>query len=1272
MTGQGSPTSAIAFGARLWRVLAIGTLWLCTLGGTLGAEPTSVRVRFEWSGPEPALLVGSFRLSGGQFSEFRLLGLDADQPGAFVNQGEQILVSPRFSTRSSGFEALLTGELDDVLRIALSAESEQAPREPISISLADILQGESQWHLDQDQLLKIRRAAGDEIRVSFPGDVLVFEPGEKIRVDVRGEHLSASPGSKLRARLRIREAGDTRVDVTELWQLDDGWTRTEHLEVGQDHCVAPLMGIDLPIPEAEGVYHLTVDFTHRLPAVGTVAKRTFPFVVVASTPSPPRRSSGATKITEFNPADPSWREYLAKLPIIPGRNRGPWSNATTYSQASDGSNWVQLPGAAWVAYALSGAKPDVPHVLEIEFPPGVVQDVGVSVIEPRSEGQLSPLHDDVGLSIGDQDLMLPGVSRSNGRTRHRIVFWPKSSSPVVTIVNRSRQRTAAFGTIRLEAFPQGLPEVRSATGSRKRMAMLDGELLQTVFDAYDRDSTPDNWESFWIAGQRLVAYLKYAGYDGATIKVVSEGSSLYPSPLLTPTAKFDGGIFATESSDPVRKDVLEMLLRLFDREQLTLLPSIEFATPLPELESILAANPAAVGIELFDVDSRRASDLPSSLSGLAPYYNPLDSRVQQAMANVVQELLDRYAHHKSLGGVHMNIHPQGYTQLPGMAWGVDEATLQKFLQSTKQEHPEWASDLVLRTLTEHLRKKADSKLVATWLAWRADTLRKFYRQLSEQIAGDGERRLFLSISDLMESEPWQRNLRPALPRHHTVDSVLLELGFDLTGLQNTPHLVLLRPNRIAPIEHLGSQAVNLEANEQDIQRAFDNPSAMATQFDYPSQVLEYEAFDERGPTRKKRHRFLATTSRSGFDARRHLALSLARHDDRWIFEGGRVFPFGQESARNAFYDVFRELPRLPFQVVELEDAGPVVVRIAKSGGETFAYFVNTSPWEAKAGIQYRCGDNVSPQPIGNAERTIRVGDFMDCSNLEVTIEPYGLLALRFDSPKVELLGCQAELPSDVAQQLSVQLDEIMSRGKQIESTEPVDLLRDPGFEQPLDGPDANWITTELLGAAAELDLTTTSEGGSALRMVSPHRDAKVRVLSHDFPAPETGRLVVSMKLRKGKSSDSPPFVLRLLSTDESYQPFHHFKTISANDFTVQGLSFVDLPTQPNLRLRISLELLGAGEVWIDDIRLFDRWILEDEKKDLTKIIMRAVTQRRSGDLAGCYQTLSGYWPRFLLRHVPPARIAARPQPLPARPAQDPPREKSRFFDLQRFVPKFRY
>ena len=210
-----------------------------------------------------------------------------------------------------------------------------------------------------------------------------------------------------------------------------------------------------------------------------------------------------------------------------------------------------------------------------------------------------------------------------------------------------------YGKIRVLAGGERLPRLlaeQPAANRRLLAAYLDRPLIPQNFSADECLDSPgaaaasDDWRTFYEGGTRLVEYLNHAGYNGLMLAVVADGSTIYPSGLVEPTPRYDTGVFFATGQDPVRKDVLEMLLRLFDREDLRLIPMVEFAAPLPELEAIArAGGPEAEGIEWIGADGAGWCDCWPPQRGLAPYYNVLHPRVQEAMLRVLRELAARYA-----------------------------------------------------------------------------------------------------------------------------------------------------------------------------------------------------------------------------------------------------------------------------------------------------------------------------------------------------------------------------------------------------------------------------------------------------------------------------------------------------------------------------------------------------------------------------------------------------------------------------------------------------
>ena len=172
---------------------------------------------------------------------------------------------------------------------------------------------------------------------------------------------------------------------------------------------------------------------------------------------------------------------------------------------------------------------------------------------------------------------------------------------------------------------------------------------------------------------RLADYVRFGGYNSAVVSAMADGSAIFPVSQTLLTPRYDSG----RSVDRLQNsDALELTLSVFDREGLTLVPAIEFAAPLAELEAFRrASDPQTTGLELVGPDGRTWLETYGTRSGLAPYYNVLDSRVQQQMLKIVGEVVERYGHHPAFGGVAIQLTGDGYAQLPGLEWGLDDSTV---------------------------------------------------------------------------------------------------------------------------------------------------------------------------------------------------------------------------------------------------------------------------------------------------------------------------------------------------------------------------------------------------------------------------------------------------------------------------------------------------------------------------------------------------------------------------------------------------------------------
>lgn len=301
----------------------------------------------------------------------------------------------------------------------------------------------------------------------------------------------------------------------------------------------------------------------------------------------------------------------------------------------------------------------------------------------------------------------------------------------------------------------------------------------------------ETWDTFYVRAQRAAEVLRASADNCLVLTVFADGSTIYPSAFVERSLCLDSRLVSSARHDPLQKDVVELLYRIFDRNGLVLIPELQFACTLTALERELGSGEsAAQGIELVGPDGRSWREAYGSNRALKPYYNPLDPRVQNAVLDVVREFVDRYHRHSSYRGIALEIDPRSFLQFPGIEWGCDNATLARFQHDTGVRIDDRA----------HLRSKLlNGEPRSKWIAWRCAELAKFYRRLAGVAAGiDPQAQLILDCKQVLTPAPETSDIRDANPSR----DLLAQQGLDGSLLEGTPHLVMLRHglNRAASLK----------------------------------------------------------------------------------------------------------------------------------------------------------------------------------------------------------------------------------------------------------------------------------------------------------------------------------------------------------------------------------------------------------------------------------------------------------------------------------------
>ena len=1297
MIGQGrplqneKPRKALGWSrSRPWCCAFLAAVVL-SLATTSHGGDLDLHLRAAWGGGAPRCWQGQFRLEDaageqlttGRISDVRPLGLNPDQAGTIYTDGAALWVAPRLAREYDAVEFRVRAPRDARLVVDLNAREHPSKRASVTILLTELISdGHSSLLDDQGNQLRIRRAPGDSLRIRFDRSSLVFAGGERFEFSIEPHLLAVEPGSTLTCEVVLREPGGTQ----RLWE------QTRDFRTDREGSSAEIGPFSLLLPDRSGAFDLLVTIARRrLPTpfspLRTVMQRQVQLAVVADLP--PAESladwrwldeirAQSREVVASDRRSRLWSP-LSKLPgwwWVPGGSgeeiKRPLGNGRARTCLWRGEGYVELEPGGWQAYPLPIQERHRPHRLEIEYAAGQEQALNVRIIETNAAGKVTPFGPAVGLDVA--------AARDGPQERvasQQLVFWPRTETALVLVTNLHPTASAVFGRIRIAAGPARLAAgSQEPQGDRRLLgAFFDRPLFGEEFSARETlDPTSgrslNDWQTFYDGTARLTDYLHYAGYNAAMVAVLHDGSALYPSRLLESTPRYDNGVFLSSGQDPIRKDVLELMLRVFEREQIQLIPLLHLTMPLPELERLLrepvggpgrsetaageAGEPTGAdertGIELVGPDGRTWRTTAGVKRTAGPFYNPLDQRVQQAIRRVVVELVDRYRESPAFGGVAIRLSPDTYAQFPDAMWGADRRTVQRFLVETdssisSHDEASWPERLQGR------QREA-------WLAWRAEQLAEFYRALENDVTDRvPTARLYLAGADMLHAPALRSELLPRLPNRRDLSQVLLRVGIDPGRYADSERTVLLRPKRLAPLISLEEQAVNLQLRHSAEMDSLFAKAAVGSErlrpltgslFFHEPHTLIPASFPELSPfgSGSTSSWYLAQTPPTGDRSRRRFVHSLAAMDSQVLFDGGWTLGQPPLESLSQLWGTYRELPPDRFENVpsaSLEDEKPpVVVRRLSKGQRTYVYVVNNSPWPLTVSLNLDARRPFSLQPLGDR---VLPGLTPDGDGLtwRVELEPYDLVAARLSAPDIAIRGWKSHLGREVLVELRQDVEDMWRRVSQLRNPQALNVLTNPDFETPLSGDFLpGWEYSTSPGTEVAIDETITHRGRHSLRLKSDGPVVWVR--SNPFPTPSTGRLDLWVWGRIADPQRQPPLQLAIegrLNGEAYYRPARLGKALAGGatppplgtQWEPYLIRIEDLPSQVT-DLRVAIDLMGPGEVWVDEVQVFDLWFDANERNELLKLSALANLYLGKGAALDCERITRGYWGQFLARHVP--------------------------------------
>ena len=1275
MLGQGSPITTLRAYVRF--VALAATMAASVWGSNCAlAEVVEARLRFAWgsSGSNPQKWSGSVALSDGRLVDLQPLGVEADEAAALRLDGRQILVTPLVRRAFDGFD--VTIRADEAAKVTVDLRGlPEAPAKTVEFTVAELAKKLQRAPLDDlGGFLIVQRTPGDALRVQFNRGHLVFSPEESFPLTVHPQLGDDVGGpATLEAKLYRHNSSDV------LWQTTTAYDPQAN---------APLP-LELTVPKQEGSYRLRVTLVRRPEGFASrlapwdkgseLAGRNIGFVVIDPQARLPRLTNDWETVSTIDATSSSWWQRVpqwTQVEKLPGfTTPRPLGNVKPLISPA-GNSLVELPAAspaedlAWQAYLLPVQNVGDPHAVEIEVPRALRQHLTVSIVEPDAAGRVQTFGRDWGVFSDDRS----GETAAGDQAVdvHRIVFWPRSNSPAVLIANRSHQRGALYGKIRLQRRKTtAAPTEAHGRDRQSRLAaayiaaprFADSFGGKSDFDA-ESGLSIETWHTFLTAANRLAQQLQASGYNGAVLSIAADGASLAPIDGLGTSPRFDSGLLASTGEDPIRKDILEVLLRVFDREGLTLIPAVEFAAPLPALESLANSAESPVETRWIGVDGRSWGERHATESSTAPHYNLLHAGVRHELTTVAERLAQRYDSHPAWGGMAFQLHGGGFGVLPGLQWGFDDQTAGMFAAQSGIMLPSGGDD--------RFRRRADVLLgqgLPAWKAWRSEQTTTFYRTVAQRLASRRpDARLVLCTEELFAGAGAAERLRLAVSGRTSINEVVEEIGLDLAQLAASPGISVLRPRRLSAEESVDASAADLRVNQSsELDQLFAQHAASGEQLYHLPARLKLPSFDAQSPFGADRTRLalVAASVPTGDAALRGLAAALTARDFAVAVSGSELYPLADNDLHRDALRVFQEIPAALGEV-RTERRQPVTMRIYREVESTTVCLINESPWPVELTIPLEADGSIVWRKLGldpsiDAAKAsadpLMSGTLADGpKSWSLTLPPFGIQARRFSSRVVKIGAWTPKLGPEAQAALARQVAAFEQRMANLEVERPYTELQNPDFELVGDaGQMLGW--QPRIGSAGSVDLAaeTAPVTGRSLHLKS--EDALgVAVQSHLFPIPSTGQMTVRTRVRGAGLQEGSKLYAWFEyqsggTTRQRYVALGAERPVSG-EWAEYELSIDDLPLASSGQMRLQFHLVGEGEAWIDDVRLYDLRFSKEQRYQISKRLYAAKTALEDGQLMDCQRLIDGYWPRLFVEQAPIANIAAKPTDVSPTPKDE--------------------
>ncbi|RRJ97312.1 hypothetical protein Ga0100231_001780 [Opitutaceae bacterium TAV4] len=669
-----------------------------------------------------------------------------------------------------------------------------------------------------------------------------------------------------------------------------------------------------------------------------------------------------------------------------------------------------------IEFSIDPARVTQPHIAVITYPDDKARTMEMMLHDLTGKKDFQA---QIGVFTGDE------YPVSDKMLQQRILFWPRSTRQSFIFMTAEQGKPAAAASIKiyhLDSLPPSPPA-----------PVFQGSIPAREIGIYYEDP---------VLNQSYGESADFPGFAAAMTRTLDYMQSFSQGTLLYPVAWYEGPLYGS-IAEPLHQSLGVGGVRphppgypaYFARRLAARDMTFNAGLHMHMLASLMPAaltdlNRIHAGEETV-LNMRRDGQLwHGHYHGSDPGYNPLDPRVQKAVANIATEIVDRYGDASNFTGLSLVLARVKIFAFGSAESGYNDTNLQNFQRDTGVSIPGYTAPTPARPgdpqrfAASYRWLRATPAAWKSWIDWRCAQLHAHYKRLAEAITA---RRPDLKLT-LNLFTPRADYARMSDYLHAAPADAWREMGIDPALYANDPSITLaytLVPADYRWRRSLGDKSTDLECNRT----VFFAPESAAFMraTPHPEAVIHdrywEDAIGRTSPMRDlpvAEHPWRCTTlNAAGRNSLEPYAAAINNFDAQRITKGGYLIgTFGMEREIEEFSRAYRALPAVRFDDIPgLED--PVRVRQKTVDGRLYYYALNRLPESVEIKLQLNDG---SPGPA-------------------LTLKPFELRTFVHASAATRVTGGRVTIAPVWLSQLQRDTQTAIARVASLRQTHPKEFAR---------------------------------------------------------------------------------------------------------------------------------------------------------------------------------------------------------------------------------------